>query len=185
MCFYFESISSLCWMKCTSLMSKDTKSWTVLFRNTPPSDRVYMWGSGNPHVHVKYWHLWWKRKKKLSERGRWRKGDWNRKSSWPPVTVTLQDINFDLNILWTYISKRFSIEGRQRQTQTLLKARLFGSRWNSNYMLISILHRRSNENIYVTEMNGAQYTGCHAIRLTPHQLSSNHTEHHWNHLATP
>lgn len=67
MCFYIESISSLCWMKCTSLMSKDTKSWTVLFRNTPPSDRVYMWGSGNPHVHVKYWHLWWKRKKKLSE----------------------------------------------------------------------------------------------------------------------
>lgn len=154
MCFYFESISSLCWIKCTSLMSKDKVELFCL--ETHLHQTVFICEVVEILTCMSNR---WKRKQieRGSERGRWRKGDWNRKSSWPPVTVTLQDVNFDLNILWTYISKRFSIEGRQRQTQTLLKAHLFGSRWNSNYMLISILHRRSNENISVTEMNGAQY----------------------------
>ncbi len=29
-------------------------------------------------------------------------------SSWPPATVTLQDVYFDLSIIWTSISKHFS-----------------------------------------------------------------------------
>lgn len=147
-----------------SLTSKDTESWTVLSRNTPPSERVYMWGSGNSHMHVKYWHCWRKRKKMhwAKERKRWRKGNWNRKSSWPPAIVTLQDVNFDLNILWTSISKRFSI---QRRCQTRpLKHVFLEAHETPLICLIYILHSLSNKNITVTEMNGLR---CHTSGQTP------------------
>lgn len=89
-------------MKCTSLMSKDIERWTVLFRNTPPSDCVYMWGSGNPHVHVKHWHLWWKREKKdkLSEGEREGDGERETEIEWVLDPLLLSHYRTS-TLIWT------------------------------------------------------------------------------------
>lgn len=135
-------------MKCTSL--------TVLSRNTPPSDRVYLWGSGNSHVHVKYWHLWWKRK--LINWARERERDGERETEIERDLDPLFLSHRTSTLIWTSFELLF---------QSVLASKDSSKPWpfwkhpfleadeTPIICLIYILHSRPNENISVTEMNGA------------------------------